>query len=392
MDRILSSLKTIVPRFLRRLDRPFKVSVERQKSYLESLPEPSDLMERAYFQYKCQRVFWGRAYYFFANVVAFFLLPLTHNALKRKSKQFMRSEVDLLVCGEEMPANIFPEELIDEYASYMEVSAFDGQFWGVMEETMYCELVKRYRFSPYFIYKNMIKMAGYAFLIERHAPHVIAVCGGEFTYTSSFLTEYCRRRNVKHYNSMHGEMFFYILDSFATFDRFYVWDSYYIELQRQMRADSDEYVVAVPTSVKVDFSSINTGSICTNDYKYYLQLQPKKQMQKIAKQIKLMQKEGKDVVVRYHPRTVNVDEVYKIFGTEFVESPCEVPFELSLATTNGVIALNSTVLFQAYMSGKEYVLDDISEPGKINKLREMQYIILSKTPKMLSELTKQRGE
>jgi len=386
-------LKTIIPRILRKLDRPFKISIKRQKKYLASFRVPRDLIENSYFQYKCQKLFWGSVYYFFANLASCFLVPITHAKLKKLTQSNTTiTPTELLLCGDEMPPNIFPETLFSEYFKNKNVSAFEGELWGKTEEQLYKEMLSRYKYSPFFIYKNMVKMAGYAYLIANHMPKAIAACGAEFTYTSSFLTEYCRRKGVKHYNTMHGEMFYYILDAFSVFDRFYVWDEHYIYLQKQLRADSNKYIVAVPPSVKVNFGKVNSSDLTYCDYKYYLQLQPRKKMLIIAKQIEKLKLNGFIVFVRLHPRTVNVEEVYDIFGKENVESPQKVSFEASLKSTDGVIAINSTVLFQAYVSGKKYVLDDVSEPKKTEKLKEMQYIMLTKKPMLLSILEKLKKE
>ena len=51
---LLQTLKSAVVRLNSRRDPLFAVPVTRQKAFLESLPEPKDLLERSYAQYRCQ--------------------------------------------------------------------------------------------------------------------------------------------------------------------------------------------------------------------------------------------------------------------------------------------------------------------------------------------------
>ena len=51
----------------------FTYSVEKQQQYLKKFPEPKNLIERSYFQYKCQMKLYGRPLSFLLNILA---LPL----------------------------------------------------------------------------------------------------------------------------------------------------------------------------------------------------------------------------------------------------------------------------------------------------------------------------
>ena len=81
---LLQTLKSAVVRLNSRRDPLFAVSVTRQKAFLESLPEPKDLLERAYAQYRCQMMLERpilRAGY---QLAAMLLLPVYRRQLLRR--------------------------------------------------------------------------------------------------------------------------------------------------------------------------------------------------------------------------------------------------------------------------------------------------------------------
>ena len=75
----------------------------------------------------------------------------------------------------------------------------------------------------------MVKLAMYRYQYEVYHPKAMIV-DEEYSYTSSFLTEYCHRLGVEHIDIMHGEKLYFIRDTFFCFDRCYVWDGYYRDL------------------------------------------------------------------------------------------------------------------------------------------------------------------
>ena len=82
----------------------------------------------------------------------------------------------------------------------------------------------------------MVKLAMYRYQYEVYHPKAMIV-DEEYSYTSSFLTEYCHRLGVEHIDIMHGEKLYFIRDTFFCFDRCYVWDGYYRDLFCQLRAE-----------------------------------------------------------------------------------------------------------------------------------------------------------
>jgi hypothetical protein len=362
------------------MHREFKVPVDKQKKVLDSFKEPADDFERSYDQYACQRLFWGRLFYFGASAASVVLLPLKLRQFKKMIRQrdtIEEKQTDLVLVADEMPDGIFPHEITDLYESKTRVGAMDEFYFDHDDLDFFESLKRRYRWHPYFLYKCLMKQAGYSYIIHRYRPKCITTCGGEFTYTSSFLTTYCNNKGIMHFNTMHGEMFYYILDAFSHFNRFYVWDQYYADLLTSLKAQS-EFVIALPDSVKMNLGDVDISEINTYDYKYYLQMQDGDILKNIADSIIRLKGKGASISVRYHPRTINLDEIKRVMPDVDLENPREVPIDKSIASARNVVGLNSTVLFQTYVSGGSVIIDDVSNKDLFNKLKEMQYMMISK--------------
>lgn len=378
-------LKNYVPQLLRKMDRPFKVSVAAQKKYLSAIPEPQDKVERSYAQYKCQILFWGRRFHFFASAAALFLLPIQVLNILCKKPPRAGESVELLLLSQDMPDNIYPKELLDDFLSKRQASFFEGYFFPHEDWRFFFRLVKQYPLSPYFLYKCLVKMAIYSYQIHKNHPKAIATCGGEFTYTSSLLTAFCERYGIAHYNVMHGEMFYYILDAFCSFHKFYIWDEHYQELLTDLRASAAEFMIAPPASVKMDLEKVDIRGLKIYDFKYCLQLQDAGHMEAIASILAQLQKKGSAICLRYHPRSPNIAAIHHIFRAFDIEDPRKVGIAQSIKSAKRVIALNSTVLYQAFMSGVPVVIDDMTDIKKYELLGEMRYIMLSKKHDLLSQ-------
>lgn len=383
---IVSILKKYIPRILRSMHREFKVPIEKQKRFLRKFPEPKNGGERSYYQYKCQQVFWGKMFSYAASCAALILFPIQYLKLKKevhRDNKVECEECDLILVADEMPEGIFPQKLIGEFGKYKKVGAMDGFFFDKADILIFEKLRKKYWYSPYFLYKCLMKQAGYSYIIHKYNPKAIAACGAECTYTSSYLTSYCKQKNVEHYDVMHGEMFFYILDAFSHFDRFYVWDEYYKKLLLRLRVKS-RFVIAQPESIKIDFDSVDVSGLKEYDYKYYLQMQDGIELKNIAESMQKLRTMGCSVCVRYHPRTINLAEIESLFKEIDLENPREVPIEKSIKTAKKVVGLNTTVLFQTYTSGRTVVIDDISNQWMYEKLKELQYILIDRNCALLS--------
>jgi hypothetical protein len=180
---------------------------------------------------------------------------------------------------------------------------------------------------------------------------------------------------------MHGEKLFYIRDSFFCFDKFYVWDNHYVELFSKLRACPNQFIVE---NVQSNLIKIEKNSHM-HRMTYYLSNKSARNYIDIRDILLQTRVESEKIAIRYHPRTKDLELIKKIFKGFVIENPNTTSLKESLSKTFVVISLFSTVLFQAYVSKLNYIIDDLSSPSFYKKLEKLDYIMLKKTPKLLSE-------
>ena len=181
---------------------------------------------------------------------------------------------------------------------------------------------------------------------------------------------------------MHGEKLFFMRDSFFQFNRCYIWDAFYKDLFTELRADFEQFIVEVPSSLLFEKQS----SYKTVDYTYYLQAQGGARLELIANIMKDLKQKGYTVAIRPHPRYTNMEMLKGYLGDSNIEvEQCrEFSIEDSILRTKNAISIYSTVLQQAYYNGTGVVIDDVSDPEMVSKLRELQYIMARTDNTLLS--------
>lgn len=183
---------------------------------------------------------------------------------------------------------------------------------------------------------------------------------------------------------MHGERLIQSETMYFCFDEFYVWDSYYITIFNKLRAYVSEYHVAVPWQDEAFRCSESASGRVT----YYLQDTPRVKLNKVRVALERLEQLGFSVKVRMHPLESNKQEVISIFGSSRVEPASAISIYESLRSCQYAVSEYSTVLFQAHTFGRVPVVDDLSEEGSIQFLKDRAYIMLNKDHLLLSELLK----
>lgn len=379
---LLQTLKSAVIRLNGDRNTLFDVPVARQKAILEGLPEPEDLLERAYAQYRCQMMLERPILRVMYQAAAMLLLPVYRRQLLRRAAPRKEQAADA-VFAFAGPDTILPCSLRQEFPGIRQVRDFQNALFLTGEDCSFLrELARRYPAAFYFRFKCMAKLAMYRSLYETYRPKAIIV-SEEYSYTSSFLTEYCHRLGVEHINVMHGEKLYYIRDSFFCFDRCYVWDEYYRKLFCALRTEQTQFRVELPPSMQPwDAQDVEKAV----DYTYYLQAETPQMLEKIAKRLQMLRKSGVVVAIRPHPVYSDMATVRRLFSDFEIEVNAEVGIETSILRTRHVIGLYSTVLYQAHINHVSVVIDDLTEPERFAQLRSLRYIMLDKPHELLSAL------
>ena len=244
-------------------DSVFGYPIDKQKQYIANFPVPKDDVQRSYFQYKCQMKFNKPIITFFVNLASLPLLLLYYF----KSGSMLppgNTQADSIFIANGAPENIIPSVLRNEVGN-IEVINEKKELLMKDDKNFIRSLWKRYPFSFHFIVKCLLKVRYYSYEIQRVHPKNIIVCN-EYSFTSSVLTKYCENRGIKHINVMHGEKYTTCVTVFR-FHEFYVWDEHYKKLLSQMRAEPNQFKVAIPPSLKFpDYEEIPK----TKQYTYYL--------------------------------------------------------------------------------------------------------------------------
>lgn len=342
----------------------FGTTVQMQAAYLEKVGEATDLLDRSYKQYKCQRWLKKRSTNIITDLAS---IPLIFYYLFKKSDQIINMADSNVFLSFGIPDSIIPDAAKKEYGEILTVERV-GESIEKKDRKVIYNLIKQHLFSPEFILKCLIKTRIYKWAILSYNPKAIFV-SEEYSYTSSYLTYYCHRHNIKHICMMHGEKLYYIRDSFFEFDRFYIWDKYYADLFIRLKATPKQFEVAIPLAIKLEGNySINT------DYTYYLTNEDMNTVEKIIDCLKQLEIQGKKVCVRPHPRYTSSEATERIKDNNIlIEDLGKVSIEESLLTTKNAISLYSTVLNQAVFNNIGTVIDDVSNIEKYKKLRELMY-------------------
>lgn len=383
---LLQALKSAVVRLNSRRDPLFAVPVARQKAFLESLPEPKDLLERSYAQYRCQMMLERPILRVMYQLAAMLLLPVYRRQLLRRPPPRKEETADAVFLSEDSE-RLLPETLRTAFPVLCQAWGYQGSSLLRKEDlALLSTLRRRYPTAFYFRFKCMAKLAMYRYQYELYHPKALIV-DEEISYTTSFLTEYCHRLGVEHINVMHGEKLYYIRDSFFCFDRCYVWDECYRRLFFDLRAEPTQFRVEIPPSMQPWEKPSTPPEV---DLTYYLQEEPTEQRMQIAAALHTLQARGMVIAVRPHPLYCD-DTLLETFSGFALEMPGNCSIEQSILRTKCAVSLYSTVLLQASINGVAVVIDDLTAPERFAQLKSLRYIMLDKPHGLLSALLQEES-
>ena len=106
----------------------------------------------------------------------------------------------------------------------------------------------------------------------------------------------------------------------------------------------------------------------------------------IKQKLKGLENKGYKISIRPHPRYSNMKLVNKVLRDFYIEETKTISIEQSILQTRNAIAAYSSTLNQAYHSGIQVVIDDVSRPWLYEMLKDLDYVMLKKNPLLLSEL------
>lgn len=373
-----------INKFLSRNNSIFHYNLEKHLDFLNDLPIPKNKMHRSYYQYKCQCFQKPGLVNFRNNLIAFFLvIPVILFLLfkpgrgKTKTKEKQHHQAVFIFAGVE---NIVPLQVKQKYPDFTEVDF--GKSWFLKTvDLKYIFKLKGYILSPYFLLKSIYKMAMYRAVIDEYSPNAI-ICSSEYSFTSSLLTWYCEQNHVRHINVMHGEKLLNIRDSFFQFHECYVWDKHYVDLFNILRAGENQFIIDTPPSLFIK----NTNSEPEYELTYYLAGETLSELERIQNVLHKIKIPDNKICIRPHPRYSDLNKIAKVFKPFAIENIREISIEQSINNTKKIASLYSTVLYQGFISGKQIVVDNLTQVSKFEKLKDLKFIVLSKPHLKISDL------
>lgn len=360
----------------------FDIPVEEQKKYLKKLGKAKNDIDRSYKQYLCQMLFVPNWKVYLFDIIAIFLFPIYLLVFLAKGwiiKPKFRYQVDCICEDRKMP-EILPDTFRKEY--HISFKEWGHRKYLCSKDVLFILKCFIQTWSPYMVFKCAVKISEFSYMIHSYRPRAIQECG-EYSFTSSLLTAYCNDYGVKHINVMHGEKLFYIRDAYFHYDETYIWHEHYKKLFLSMNAEPSQFIVDVPPSLKIDSSKYS--KIAFADYKYYLAGFSEEQIKGVVDSMTFARKEGKRVVYRPHPRYSDLELLRKYVKEEYIEIPGNVDIITSIASADYIVGSFTTVLTQAFLSGKKILLDDMTFKDQYEKVKGMAYFLSSVDANVLSK-------
>lgn len=383
--------------FLRDLDKKFgkindpifSISIEEQKNYLGNLTTPDDDYERSFLQYKCQRFMTSLPENLLWQAVALAVIPFYfakfyYNGIRNRYKK-INTRYDAIFVENGMNTDIIPDSLLSEYPLLKQVGFAEEMAINREDIKIWLTSIKRHPFSFYFHLKLLIKLGMYSSLIAQYAPRAI-ISYTETSFTTAILTHYCENKGISHINVMHGDFLYQLTFSFLRYTRFYVWHQHYVDMFISLRCCASQFYIELPKGITRLLSNVFPFEKPIYYITYYLSKETPHELSCISQTLRHFSKKSKLISIRPHPRFSNIKLVKKLFFFCNIEDPQELPLIQSLARTEYIASLYSTVLYQAYNIGKPIVIDDVSLPEKYIKLKDLKHIMLNLPHLVISKL------
>lgn len=360
----------------------FDIPVEEQLRFINELGEPENDIQRSFYQYKAQMFFVSTLKRIVYNSACTIIVPLLWIILSAKGIYVRKGKKQDAIVQKNNYCGVIPEMVQTSYCLNTEDVWYKGASLSFKDSLFLVHLLKYFFRSPYFVLKVMYKIALYSQMIRKYEPRAIIVFN-EYSFTSSALTCYCESKGVEHVDIMHGEKLLYIRDSFFRFSRTYIWENYYKNLFIKLKAEPTQFVSAIPPFMKIDGASLKNDTLFSK-YKYYLAEYTETELETIIDSMRKISNDER-VTFRPHPRYSDVDLLKKYVSLDCIEDPSTVNIMESLSNCNTAVGCYTTVLNQAYHSGVNVILDDVAFPESFNKLKELEYVLLDKNLKRISE-------
>lgn len=367
----------------------------KQKAYLARFTEPRDDYERSYFKYKC---FFEYCYYKkkwllpLYDLGAMILYPFVFAMLKKRGQgkektDFMCDAV--IQNGLRVPnVDVLPDEIKQTYKNAVEIREITYSSVYLTEPAIkICrELRKRYFASFYFRLIVTIKLAQFCKYLEDYHPKAIVYYSCEREFSGPLQTLLCESVGAKYISFMHGDYLYTLSFAFQRYSHYYTWDETYNEMFRKLKCTFPT-TVYTPEKLKGIAKNIDEHE-CRFFATYYFSAESRTSAEKVHAAFLHFKDCGLSCKIRPHPRFSDLKMLHEVFSDFYIEDTKEYSLADSITDSLYTVGLCTTVLSQAYFSGKKVLIDDVSSVQEYEDLKDRGYIMMSRPHELLSEVVK----
>jgi hypothetical protein len=220
-------------------------------------------------------------------------------------------------------------------------------------------------------------------LISKYNPSIIITTQTETDFSSSLVTYYCEKHNVKYVCVQHGENYYYPGMAFVRFSEYFAWNQETLSILKALNVKIDFATIYEPKRLKKQYTKKKEPKYFIT---YYLEDESIHKLFQINRTLESFSKQGYLCNVRYHPRVKYQIDLKQVFTDEYIniENPFLVSLGDSISNTEYVVSYKSTVLSEAIANSMNAVIDDVN--GCMEYLEEVCYINIKKTSLRLSNL------
>lgn len=362
-------------------------------SFLNGLCVPKDIYDESFNKYLCRMYYFGSMKKIVLNLLSFFVLIPVSLVMLFYRKKLPMTEGNLLIL-EKQPdvgySDIFPEELNDKYDNFIVVERESGKLGRLAGESkqLYLQAWKKCWIHPYFLLWIIKELSIHSNYIEKYNPRSLVFYINERNVASPILSALYEKRGGKLISFMHGEYLLRLIQGYMHFSEYYIWDESYINMfQNTLHCNIEEYHIYTPLKLrkKWHLEEIEPSYYCT----YYFCAEDSKSISIISNEMKKLVDEGYKCKVRPHPRYSHYQIINEQLNFLSIEDPHKVSIEKSLANTQYVIGLNTTVLAEAWVEGRKVVIDNLSNVAAYENLKARNSLAIKREHILLSEFVKQ---
>lgn len=367
---------------------------EAQKAFVDRFPDPKDDYDRSYYKYLCWKA------YFFSNkkllmllfnIGAMLVLPVAAIKLKNNYKRFTKENMQKYdAVLENVPRlpnkDVIPQEILDTYKRTVDIKEMN-YIDGILGEKgcLICkELRKRFFFSFYYRLIVALKIAQFETYIIKYQPAALVFYSYEREFSGPLQSYLCELYDCKFISYMHGDLVYSMAFAFQKYSEHYIWGEEYYDLFDSLRCVFD---IKTYTPKKLEgIATALPDDRCSYFATYYFSNETRECAEKIREIFDAFKEKGLLCKIRPHPRYSDIIMLKDVFQDYYIEEPKTYPLSESITQSLFIIGLNTTVLSQAYYSGKKVVIDDITKAGEYQELIKKKYVMLSRPHVKLTDL------